>query len=105
MYLNCDPQNNRHSHNACFKGILSEQGFLIGSAFTENTRFGMAISAVPDLDLDGYSDVIVGAPLEGNQKGAIYIYNGEKQTLRKQFSQVRISLTLEALSTDSLLRM
>lgn len=71
-----------------FKGILNEQGFLAGSPSTENTRFGMAISAVPDLDLDGYSDVIVGAPLEGNQKGAIYIYNGEKQTLKKQFSQV-----------------
>lgn len=50
----------------------------------------MAISAVPDLDLDGYKDVIVGAPLEGNQQGAIYIYNGEKQTLKKQFSQVGI---------------
>lgn len=49
----------------------------------------MAISAVPDVDLDGFNDVVVGAPLEGNQKGAVYIYNGEKQTLRKQFSQVR----------------
>lgn len=104
-YLNCDPQSNRHSHNACFKGILNEQGFLTGSASAENTRFGITITAVPDLDLDGYSDVVVGAPLEGNQKGAIYIYNGEKQTLRKQFSQVRTGLTLQALLTDPLLPM
>lgn len=48
----------------------------------------MAISAIPDLDLDGYSDVVVGAPLEDNQKGVIYIYNGEKRTLNKEFSQV-----------------
>lgn len=76
------------------KGILNEQGFLNGPSETENARFGMAISAVPDLDLDGYSDVVVGAPLEGNQKGAVYIYNGEKQTLKKEFSQVRMGLLI-----------
>lgn len=72
------------------KGILNEQGSLSGPSPTENARFGMAISAVPDLDLDGYNDVVVGAPLEDNQKGVIYIYNGEKKTLNKQFSQVRL---------------
>lgn len=67
---------------------MNEQGFLSGSSPTEDARFGMAISAVPDLDLDGHSDVAVGAPLEDNQKGVIYIYNGEKKTLNKEFSQV-----------------
>lgn len=70
------------------KGILNEQGILNGPLATENARFGMAISAVPDLDQDGYNDVIVGAPLEDKQKGVIYIYNGDKRTLNKQFSQV-----------------
>ncbi|XP_074525395.1 integrin alpha-2 [Halichoeres trimaculatus] len=69
------------------KGILNEQGILIGPPQTENARFGMAISAIPDLDLDGYSDVVVGAPLEDKGKGVIYIYNGDKKTLNKQFSQ------------------
>lgn len=69
------------------KGILNEQGFLSGP--TENARFGMAISAVPDLDLDGYSDVIVGAPLEEKETGVIYVYRGEKKTLNKEYSQVR----------------
>ncbi|KAM9858387.1 integrin alpha-2-like [Aulostomus maculatus] len=69
------------------KGILNEQGFLNGPAPTENARFGMAISAVPDLDLDGYNDVIVGAPLEDKERGVIYIYNGRKKTLKKDFSQ------------------
>uniref|UniRef100_A0A8D3A570 Integrin subunit alpha 2 n=2 Tax=Scophthalmus maximus TaxID=52904 RepID=A0A8D3A570_SCOMX len=72
------------------KGILNEQGFLDGPSPTEDARFGMAISAIPDLNLDGFNDVVVGAPLEDKQKGAIYIYNGEKKTLNKQFSQ-RIS--------------
>jgi len=70
------------------KGILNEQGFLSGPPTTENARFGSAISAIPDLDLDGYSDVVVGAPLEDKEKGVIYIYNGHKKTLNKQFSQV-----------------
>ncbi|XP_035513525.1 integrin alpha-2 [Morone saxatilis] len=69
------------------KGILNEQGFLNGPSSNENARFGMAISAVPDLDLDGYNDVVVGAPLEDKGKGVIYIYNGEKETLKQQFSQ------------------
>lgn len=70
------------------KGILNEQGFLNGPPPNENARFGMAISAIPDLDLDGYSDVVVGAPLEDHEIGVIYIYNGEKKTLKKDFSQV-----------------
>ncbi|KAK2837878.1 hypothetical protein Q5P01_015090 [Channa striata] len=69
------------------KGILNEQGFLSGPPPNENARFGMAISAIPDLDLDGYSDVVVGAPLEDREKGVIYIYNGDKKTLNKEFSQ------------------
>ncbi|KAM6931364.1 integrin alpha-2 [Xenentodon cancila] len=69
------------------KGILSEQGFLIGPTPSENARFGMAISAIPDLDLNGYSDVAVGAPLEDKGKGIVYIYNGIKKTLYKQFTQ------------------
>ncbi|KAM4616337.1 integrin alpha-2-like isoform 2-T2 [Polymixia lowei] len=77
------------------KGILNEQGFLTGSSPAENARFGMAISAVRDLDLDGYSDVVVGAPLEDNEKGVIYIYNGLKKTLRTQFSQRILGSKLE----------
>lgn len=71
------------------KGILNEQGVLSGPSPTENARFGMAISVVPDLDLDGYNDVVVGAPLEDKGKGVIYIYNGEKKTLKKESSQVQ----------------
>ncbi|RXN21390.1 integrin alpha-2-like protein [Labeo rohita] len=69
------------------KGILSKQGILEGPSASENARFGTAIIAVPDLNLDGFSDVVVGAPLEGNGQGAIYIYYGEGKTMRKQSSQ------------------
>lgn len=48
----------------------------------------MAIAAAPDLNLDGFNDVVVGAPLEENGQGAIYIYNGDAKSIRKQSSQV-----------------
>ncbi|XP_066506712.1 integrin alpha-2 [Hoplias malabaricus] len=69
------------------KGVLSSQGFLEGSSPLENARFGMAIAAVPDLNLDGFTDVVVGAPLENDNKGAIYIFNGDKKNIRRQSSQ------------------
>ncbi|XP_067289471.1 integrin alpha-2 [Pseudorasbora parva] len=69
------------------KGVLSKQGKLEGPSSLENARFGTAITVVPDLNLDGFSDVVVGAPLEGDGQGAIYIYYGERKTIRKQSSQ------------------
>uniref|UniRef100_A0A6Q2ZQD2 VWFA domain-containing protein n=1 Tax=Esox lucius TaxID=8010 RepID=A0A6Q2ZQD2_ESOLU len=70
------------------KGILSDQGVLKGPSPAENARFGMSISAVLDLNMDGYSDVVVGAPLEDDNRGVIYVFNGDKKTLRTEYSQV-----------------
>uniref|UniRef100_A0A8C1INJ8 Integrin subunit alpha 2 n=1 Tax=Cyprinus carpio TaxID=7962 RepID=A0A8C1INJ8_CYPCA len=75
------------------EGILSNQGFLEGSQ--KNARFGTAITAVPDLNMDSFSDVVVGAPLEGNGQGAIYIYYGDKKTIRKQSSQKIVGTKLD----------
>ncbi|KAJ7986931.1 hypothetical protein DPEC_G00333500 [Dallia pectoralis] len=69
------------------KGILSDQGILRGPSPAENARFGMSISAVLDLNMDGYSDVVVGAPLEDHNRGAIYVFNGDKKSLRTESSQ------------------
>ncbi|XP_057176987.1 integrin alpha-2 isoform X2 [Triplophysa rosa] len=69
------------------KGTLSSQGTLEGSSPLQKARFGMAITSVPDLKLDGFGDVVVGAPLEDNGHGAIYIYYGDQKNIRKQSSQ------------------
>lgn len=74
------------------KGILNEKGFLKGPPPTMDARFGMAISAIPDLDLDGFNDVVVGAPLEEKEKGVIYIYNGKRDMSGVDFSQVQYIL-------------
>ncbi|XP_069780423.1 integrin alpha-1 [Narcine bancroftii] len=54
------------------------------------SRFGTAITAVSDLNLDNYNDVAIGAPLEGNHQGAVYLFHGSGTTINKKHSQ-RIS--------------
>uniref|UniRef100_A0AAZ3PDL0 VWFA domain-containing protein n=1 Tax=Oncorhynchus tshawytscha TaxID=74940 RepID=A0AAZ3PDL0_ONCTS len=57
-------------------------------------RFGSSISSLTDLNGDGLKDVAVGAPLEDNHRGAVYIYLGEKlKGIRPEFSQ-RISAAM-----------
>ncbi|XP_043846544.1 integrin alpha-E [Dromiciops gliroides] len=61
-----------------FKPLLT----LTGRPQFAFARFGFAIAAIGDLNHDGYSDVAIGAPLEGylappdSSFGSIYIYNG-----------------------------
>lgn len=52
-------------------------------------RFGTSIASVTDLNGDGLRDVAVGAPLEDENRGAVYIFLGDGQTgIRSTFSQV-----------------
>ncbi|XP_010006921.1 PREDICTED: integrin alpha-1 [Chaetura pelagica] len=50
-------------------------------------RFGTAIAAVKDLNLDGYNDIVIGSPLEDDHRGAVYIYHGHGSTISKKYSQ------------------
>ncbi|KAJ3614082.1 hypothetical protein NHX12_017659 [Muraenolepis orangiensis] len=51
-------------------------------------RFGTSISLLADLNGDGLRDVAVGAPLEDDNRGAVYIYHGNQHTgIRPTFSQ------------------
>ncbi|TKS84691.1 Integrin alpha-1 CD49 antigen-like family member A [Collichthys lucidus] len=51
-------------------------------------RFGTAIAAVTDLNLDGFNDVAIGAPFENDHRGAVYIYHGDKTSLKEKYVQV-----------------
>ncbi|KAJ7334994.1 hypothetical protein JRQ81_012935 [Phrynocephalus forsythii] len=68
-------------------GVLGKQELLKGPEGLENARYGSAITSVSDIDLDGFNDVIVGAPLEHENAGAIYIYNGKQRTIQTKYSQ------------------
>lgn len=44
---------------------------------SEKGRFGSSLAVLPDLNTDGFSDLAVGAPLENDGQGSIYIFHGE----------------------------
>ncbi|XP_023678845.1 integrin alpha-2 [Paramormyrops kingsleyae] len=69
------------------KGFISSDGSLEGPSQTENARFGMAVVCAQDLNQDGFNDVVVGAPLEDNNRGALYIFNGNQKSIKKQYTQ------------------
>lgn len=52
-------------------------------------RFGLALTSLGDVNLDGYGDIAVGAPYDGpNGRGVVYIYHGSKAGLLKEPSQI-----------------
>ncbi|MBN3289577.1 ITA11 protein, partial [Polypterus senegalus] len=54
---------------------------------SQNTRFGSSISPIPDLNADGYNDVVIGAPLEDEHRGAIYLFHGHKKRILTPYKQ------------------
>uniref|UniRef100_A0A803SP37 Integrin subunit alpha 1 n=1 Tax=Anolis carolinensis TaxID=28377 RepID=A0A803SP37_ANOCA len=50
-------------------------------------RFGTSIAAVKDLNLDGFNDIVIGAPLEDDHRGAVYVYHGNGNIIRKEYAQ------------------
>ncbi|NXK16425.1 ITA11 protein, partial [Arenaria interpres] len=62
-------------------------GALVDLQSYQNSRFGSCIAAVPDLNQDSYNDLVVGAPLEDEHQGAIYIFLGFKETVLKKYKQ------------------
>uniref|UniRef100_A0A674J2N3 Integrin subunit alpha L n=1 Tax=Terrapene triunguis TaxID=2587831 RepID=A0A674J2N3_9SAUR len=62
-------------------------GVSLGALGNPLGRFGAAITALADLNGDGWADVAVGAPLESAEHGAVYIYNGHQRELNTHYSQ------------------
>ncbi|XP_044868889.1 integrin alpha-X-like isoform X1 [Mauremys mutica] len=50
-------------------------------------RFGASMSEIGDISGDGQTDVAIGAPLENDNHGALYIFHGRKGGLSPQYRQ------------------
>ncbi|XP_030640561.1 integrin alpha-10 [Chanos chanos] len=69
---------------------FAPNGTLQALKKSQDARFGYAMAVAPDLNHDGYADVLVGAPLEDDHKGALYVYHGEEYYIIPECKQ-RIS--------------
>ncbi|KAG2468170.1 ITAX protein, partial [Polypterus senegalus] len=68
-------------------GNLSCNSSLYGSPGNVFGRFGAAISQTADLNGDGLSDIAIGAPLEDDYRGSIYIFHGGMDQIDQLYSQ------------------
>ncbi|KAG1933410.1 integrin alpha-X-like [Pimephales promelas] len=59
---------------------------LVGMA-GQRGRFGSSLASPADLNGDGFMDVLVGAPLEEDGQGSIYIFNGINEGVIPKYSQ------------------
>ncbi|KAM9409913.1 integrin alpha-11a [Pholidichthys leucotaenia] len=53
----------------------------------QNARFGSSLAPVPDLNGDGFNDLVVGAPLEDDHKGAIYVFFCTHNRILRKYKQ------------------
>ncbi|XP_063277313.1 integrin alpha-10 [Prinia subflava] len=66
---------------------LSPAGSLHPDPRPQDSRFGSALGAVPNLSQDGLAGVVVGAPLEDGHRGALYVFHVAPGTLLPQYKQ------------------
>ncbi|KAJ7984958.1 hypothetical protein DPEC_G00360140 [Dallia pectoralis] len=66
-------------------GVMEEAGLLNGDN-AYNAHFGESITAIGDIDDDGYQDVAIGAPKEDEYSGAVYIYHGDATGFVNKYS-------------------
>ncbi|XP_051770711.1 integrin alpha-X-like [Ctenopharyngodon idella] len=59
---------------------------LVGMA-GQRGRFGSSLASPADLNGDGFMDVLIGAPLEEDGQGSIYIFNGRNGVIIPKYSQ------------------
>ncbi|XP_061160677.1 integrin alpha-M-like [Syngnathus typhle] len=50
-------------------------------------RFGASLAVLPDINSDRLNDLAVGAPLEDDGHGCVYIFHGERTTISDTISQ------------------
>ncbi|XP_054849332.1 integrin alpha-X-like [Eublepharis macularius] len=64
----------------CSTTLRGQEGHVFG-------RFGASMAAIGDITGDRWTDVVVGAPMEDKNMGALYVFAGKRTSLSPQYSQ------------------
>ncbi|KAI3371130.1 hypothetical protein L3Q82_023529, partial [Scortum barcoo] len=62
-------------------------GALDVSEHSQNSRLGSALAQIPDMNGDGFRELVVGAPLEDDHQGVVYVFYGQDKTIRQRYRQ------------------
>ncbi|KAK1795305.1 hypothetical protein P4O66_010478, partial [Electrophorus voltai] len=97
MFLGAGNKETGKVYVYCLDGEgFAPNGTLHSQQKAQDARFGYAMAVASDLNHDGYADLLVGAPLEDDHQGALYIYHGDEYYIIPQYKQ-RVSAS--SLST------
>lgn len=55
---------------------------------SQNSRLGASLAQIQDMNGDGFRELVVGAPLEDDHQGAVYVFYGQDKTIQQRFRQV-----------------
>uniref|UniRef100_A0A8D3C4U7 Integrin subunit alpha 10 n=1 Tax=Scophthalmus maximus TaxID=52904 RepID=A0A8D3C4U7_SCOMX len=84
MYLGL---GNKEAGRVYIYTVFVSNGTLKSEEKSQDARFGYALAAAPDLNHDGFTDLLVGAPLEDEHRGAIYVYHGDGIYVNHNYKQ------------------
>lgn len=77
------------SHSYQNVDCQSETPIVLRGDQSEQGRFGSSLAVLPDINADGLNDLAVGAPLENDGHGSVYLFHGEGMgSMGLTFSQV-----------------
>uniref|UniRef100_A0A672NH50 Integrin subunit alpha 10 n=1 Tax=Sinocyclocheilus grahami TaxID=75366 RepID=A0A672NH50_SINGR len=88
MFLGAGNKETGKVYIYCLDGDgFAPNGTLHSQKKAQDARFGYAMAVAHDLNHDGYADLLVGAPLEDDHQGALYIYHGDEYYIIPHYKQ------------------
>lgn len=79
----------RRDGSARVQARLVLQGALEVTDSSQNSRLGSSMAEIRDMNGDGFQELVVGAPLEDDHQGAVYVFYGQGKSVQPRYRQVK----------------
>ncbi|KAK5611739.1 hypothetical protein CRENBAI_010724 [Crenichthys baileyi] len=88
MYYNQGLERGRvYIYSMSLEAFFIFHGVLEVSHHSQNSRLGSALAQIADMNGDGFKELVVGAPLEDDHQGAIYIFHSKDKMIGPHYKQ------------------